>query len=218
MDGSHVGALKGAHVGPSPVGRARPGSRHHLIVDHHGTPLVVTLTGGNRARLRLAAPAQTTPHLLRTTRRPPPGPARTRLQPHLLPPPAHLIQRRAVRRAMVPPQRCVFVAGPRSFRARVAGPAEVNWPTARRARPGRRPPRNLGAPARCLGPASRPGPRHRREPGRRSRSVARTRSITVLRQPDSDFRGEGSQRVAARPRAPSAPAPKVPAAPPRVTR
>lgn len=45
---------------------------------------------------------------------------------------------------MVPPQRCVFVAGPRSFRARVAGPAEVNWPTARRARPGRRPPPEPG--------------------------------------------------------------------------
>jgi transposase len=35
-------------VGPSPVDRARPGSKHHLIVDRHGTPLAVTLTGGNR--------------------------------------------------------------------------------------------------------------------------------------------------------------------------
>ncbi|WP_405623765.1 IS5 family transposase [Streptomyces sp. NBC_00076] len=49
VDGSHVRALKrGDHVGPSPVARARPGSRHHLIVDWHGTPLAVTLTGGNR--------------------------------------------------------------------------------------------------------------------------------------------------------------------------
>ncbi|MFH9981725.1 IS5 family transposase [Streptomyces sp. NPDC017179] len=48
-DGSHVRALKrGDHVGPSPVDRARPGSKHHLIVDRHGTPLAVTLTGGNR--------------------------------------------------------------------------------------------------------------------------------------------------------------------------
>ncbi|MFF9727434.1 IS5 family transposase [Streptomyces gardneri] len=49
VDGSHVRALKrGDHVGPSPVDRARPGYNHHLIVDRHGAPLAVTLTGGNR--------------------------------------------------------------------------------------------------------------------------------------------------------------------------
>ncbi|MEU3044737.1 IS5 family transposase [Streptomyces diastaticus] len=49
VDGSHVRALKrGDHTGPSPVDRARPGSKHHVIVDRHGTPLAVTLTGGNR--------------------------------------------------------------------------------------------------------------------------------------------------------------------------
>ncbi len=32
----------------SPVDRARPGSKHHVIVDRHGTPLAVSLTGGNR--------------------------------------------------------------------------------------------------------------------------------------------------------------------------
>ncbi|MCX4641977.1 MULTISPECIES: IS5 family transposase [unclassified Streptomyces] len=49
IDGSHVRALKrGAHTGPSPVDRARPGSKHHLIVDRHGTPLAVSLTSGNR--------------------------------------------------------------------------------------------------------------------------------------------------------------------------
>ncbi|WTF17801.1 IS5 family transposase [Streptomyces sp. NBC_01601] len=49
VDGSHVpGPQRGDHVGPSPVDRARPGSKHHLIVDRHGTPLAVTLTGGNR--------------------------------------------------------------------------------------------------------------------------------------------------------------------------
>lgn len=32
----------------SPVDRGRPGSKQHLIVDRHGTPLAVTLTGGNR--------------------------------------------------------------------------------------------------------------------------------------------------------------------------
>jgi transposase len=36
------------HVGPSPVNRGHPGSKHHLIVDAHGIPLAVTLTGGNR--------------------------------------------------------------------------------------------------------------------------------------------------------------------------
>ncbi|MEV5122036.1 IS5 family transposase [Streptomyces decoyicus] len=35
-------------TGPGPVGRARPGSKHHVITDAHGTPLAITLTGGNR--------------------------------------------------------------------------------------------------------------------------------------------------------------------------
>ncbi|MFF4450009.1 IS5 family transposase [Streptomyces sp. NPDC001502] len=52
IDGSHVRALKG---GLTPdlrrstgAGRGRPGSKHHLTVDRHGTPLAITLTGGNR--------------------------------------------------------------------------------------------------------------------------------------------------------------------------
>lgn len=49
IDGSHVRALKRwAHSGPSPVGRARPGSKHHLIADMHGAPLAISLTNGNR--------------------------------------------------------------------------------------------------------------------------------------------------------------------------
>ncbi|WP_423247227.1 IS5 family transposase [Streptomyces pratisoli] len=48
VDSSHVRAQRGDHVGPSPVDRARPGSKHHLVVDRHGTPLAVTLTSGNR--------------------------------------------------------------------------------------------------------------------------------------------------------------------------
>jgi transposase len=49
VDASHVHALKGGdHVGPSPVNRGHPGSKHHLIVDGHGVPVAVTLTGGNR--------------------------------------------------------------------------------------------------------------------------------------------------------------------------
>jgi len=35
-------------TGPSPVDRARTGSKHHLIVDATGIPLAITLTGGNR--------------------------------------------------------------------------------------------------------------------------------------------------------------------------
>ncbi|BAJ26438.1 hypothetical protein KSE_05960 [Kitasatospora setae KM-6054] len=42
------GPSKEAHTGPPPVDRGRPGSKQHLIVDRHGTPLAVALTGGNR--------------------------------------------------------------------------------------------------------------------------------------------------------------------------
>jgi transposase len=49
IDGSHVRALKGGDdTGPSPVDRGRPGSKHPVIADRHGTPLAVSLTGGNR--------------------------------------------------------------------------------------------------------------------------------------------------------------------------
>nr|WP_225321140.1 IS5 family transposase [Streptomyces luteolifulvus] len=49
IDGSHVRALKGGpKTGPSPVDRARTGSKHHLITEAHGIPLAVSLTGGNR--------------------------------------------------------------------------------------------------------------------------------------------------------------------------
>jgi transposase len=40
--------FKGALTGPSPVDRAKTRSKHHLIVDAHGIPLAITLTGGNR--------------------------------------------------------------------------------------------------------------------------------------------------------------------------
>ncbi|MCC3331563.1 IS5 family transposase [Nocardia abscessus] len=49
VDGSHVRALKrGPKTGPSPVDRARTGSKHHVICEGGGIPLAVTLTGGNR--------------------------------------------------------------------------------------------------------------------------------------------------------------------------
>jgi transposase len=41
-------AQRGAHVGPSPIDRARPGCKHHLICDAGGLPLAVSITGGNR--------------------------------------------------------------------------------------------------------------------------------------------------------------------------
>src|SRR6266446_9681185 len=38
----------GSATGPSPVDRARNGSKHHLLVDATGIPLAWTVTGGNR--------------------------------------------------------------------------------------------------------------------------------------------------------------------------
>ena len=39
---------RGLRTGPSPVDRARNGSKHHLLVDATGIPLAWTVTGGNR--------------------------------------------------------------------------------------------------------------------------------------------------------------------------
>ncbi|MFM0287969.1 IS5 family transposase [Paraburkholderia megapolitana] len=38
----------GRKTGPNPTDRARPGSKHHLLTDANGTPLVAILTGANR--------------------------------------------------------------------------------------------------------------------------------------------------------------------------
>jgi transposase len=38
----------GQAIGPSPVDRGRPGTKHHLLTDSNGIPLAVTITGGNR--------------------------------------------------------------------------------------------------------------------------------------------------------------------------
>ena len=35
-------------TGPSPVDRARPGSKHHLLTDGGGVPLAVSVTGAHR--------------------------------------------------------------------------------------------------------------------------------------------------------------------------
>jgi transposase len=42
------GQKGGSETGPSPVDRARAGSKHHLLVDQGGLPLAWALTGGNR--------------------------------------------------------------------------------------------------------------------------------------------------------------------------
>ncbi|WP_154697865.1 IS5 family transposase [Lentzea guizhouensis] len=49
IDTSHVrAARRGPKSGPSPVDRARPGSKHHVLTDGGGIPLAVLLTGDNR--------------------------------------------------------------------------------------------------------------------------------------------------------------------------
>lgn len=43
-----AGEKGGSATGPSPVDRARNGSKHHLLVDATGIPLAWTVTGGHR--------------------------------------------------------------------------------------------------------------------------------------------------------------------------
>ncbi len=45
---SCAGEKGGSETGPSPVDRARNGSKHHLLVEASGIPLAWTLRGGNR--------------------------------------------------------------------------------------------------------------------------------------------------------------------------
>ncbi|WP_444545843.1 IS5 family transposase [Streptomyces poonensis] len=48
IDSARAGRAAGPKSGPSPVDRARPGSKHHVLTDGQGIPLAVLLTGGNR--------------------------------------------------------------------------------------------------------------------------------------------------------------------------
>ncbi|MPW11654.1 IS5 family transposase [Paraburkholderia sp. CNPSo 3155] len=49
VDSSSIRAVgAGQKTGPNPTGRARPGSKHHLITEAQGIPLAVILTGANR--------------------------------------------------------------------------------------------------------------------------------------------------------------------------
>ncbi|WP_405838484.1 IS5 family transposase [Streptomyces platensis] len=72
IDGSHRQARRGGpKTGPSPVDRARPGSKHHVITDAHGTPLAITLTGGNRHDITQLLPLlDAIPHVKGRTGRP----------------------------------------------------------------------------------------------------------------------------------------------------
>ncbi|WP_280504644.1 IS5 family transposase [Nocardia farcinica] len=48
VDGSHIRAKKGAPpTGPSPVDRAKTGSKHHILTCANGFPLAVTLSAAN---------------------------------------------------------------------------------------------------------------------------------------------------------------------------
>jgi len=39
---------RGSATGPNPTDRGKPGTKRHLVVDRHGTPLGVVLSGANR--------------------------------------------------------------------------------------------------------------------------------------------------------------------------
>lgn len=48
VDSSSIRAVGGGEAtGPNPTDRARPGSKHHLLVDGQGVPMAVTVTGAN---------------------------------------------------------------------------------------------------------------------------------------------------------------------------
>ncbi|MEV6035801.1 IS5 family transposase [Nonomuraea sp. NPDC052116] len=76
IDSSHIRALKGGpQTGPSPVDRAKTGSKHHVIADGNGIPLALSLTGGNRNDVTQVMP------LLRSI---PPVRSRPRQRPKVL--------------------------------------------------------------------------------------------------------------------------------------
>src|SRR5262249_39489625 len=53
---ARAGVWGGDKTGPSPVDRARRGSKHHLIACGRGTPLACSLTGGNRSDITQMLP------------------------------------------------------------------------------------------------------------------------------------------------------------------
>ena len=48
-------AARGKKTGPNPTDRRKAGSKHHVLTDAHGIPLVATLTAANRQRHHRAA-------------------------------------------------------------------------------------------------------------------------------------------------------------------
>ncbi|GAB3654235.1 IS5 family transposase [Glycomyces tarimensis] len=55
VDASHLKAKRGGvGVGPSPVDRGKPGSKHHVVCDGAGLPLKVITTGGNVPDIAMA--------------------------------------------------------------------------------------------------------------------------------------------------------------------
>jgi transposase len=57
IDSSSVrAAYGGEQTGPSPVDRAKPGTKHHVIVEGHGIPLAASVTGANVPDIKELAP------------------------------------------------------------------------------------------------------------------------------------------------------------------
>ena len=57
IDSSHVrAAYGGGDTGPSPVDRAKPGSKHHVLTDASGIPLASPVTAANRNDVTEMAP------------------------------------------------------------------------------------------------------------------------------------------------------------------
>ncbi|WP_278263724.1 transposase [Nocardia sp. AG03] len=78
IDGSHVRATKrgGAATGPSPVYRAKTGSKHHLLTCGNGFPLVVEPSAANVNDHLMLAPVLDRVRPLRGR----PGPPRRRIK------------------------------------------------------------------------------------------------------------------------------------------
>ena len=59
----------GAATGPNPTDRGKPGTKRHLVVDAHGTPVGLTLTGANCHDSRMLAATLDAVPGVRTNRR-----------------------------------------------------------------------------------------------------------------------------------------------------
>ncbi|MFF0379830.1 hypothetical protein [Actinoplanes missouriensis] len=54
MGGGHIDEKRGAGIGPSPVNRGKPCSKHHLIYDGNGTPLFALTRSANDPDIKRA--------------------------------------------------------------------------------------------------------------------------------------------------------------------